>query len=201
MCEASWLRFLFCCQRVFDFRDPFLRRLEIVALFEILDQLFVLGERVRGLVQLHVRLGEVVQRRVAIRVARIAVEQRLEAIDGARIPPRAEVEEAANSGLDWNADEIWPRSWLLLGSSHGAGLVVDCDIPLGEPSAILHPDVTAISDPEAPYPQTIEPSLTALVRTWVRLFELGVYGWDTAEQVPIHRYELLPDNLRMKEIY
>src|SRR5262249_28654883 len=67
---------------------------EILALLELLHQLFVQWQRLGLELLLHEGLGEVEVGRVASGVTRIALENRLEPIDRARIPAIAEVEEA-----------------------------------------------------------------------------------------------------------
>lgn len=55
------------------------------------------------------------------------------------VAKREEVEAAANSGLEIDPDVVWPRSWLMLCSEPALGVVVDCALPTGEPSPIMHP--------------------------------------------------------------
>jgi len=109
---------------------------------------------------------------------------------------RLEVLEGARAGQDWNPDELWPESWLDLGSGGGIGLVIDCAQPTHEPTRVLNPDWTATDDLSrlpVGYPQVVARSLTEVVRTWLHLFEIGVYGTGGRGE--------LPDELRLKRIY
>jgi len=61
---------------------------------------------------------------------------------------------------------------------------------------VLNPDWTATDDLSrlpVGYPQVVARSLTEVVRTWLHLFEIGVYGTGGRGE--------LPDELRLKRIY
>src|SRR4051812_43915745 len=72
--------------------DHLLRGYEVLALLELLHQLFEIGERFRFLLHLHQRVGEVEVDAVAVGELGIVLENGLEAIDRARIPLLAVVE-------------------------------------------------------------------------------------------------------------
>src|SRR2546430_15858747 len=81
---------LFVLRERFQFGDAFLRLLEVLTLFEFLEQLFVVGERFGFELDLDKRFGEVEIDGVAWGVLRILLQDAFEAIDRAWIPPLTE---------------------------------------------------------------------------------------------------------------